>query len=256
MTNSQLITALRTGLPQELATDLVSQFMSIRADVATATLERAAPGKFVESVVQVLQHIATGTYSQSFRSGEVDDFLKNAEARPLALPQDLKIVVTRVARGMYSLRSKRGIVHKGGIDPNVYDLRYLFFAAQWVLSEIIRHVLSTDIETAARLVEFIQVPVTPLVEDFGDKRVVLRAGTSMEELITLLLHYYPEYVMVSQLKTDMNRRAKSTVSNTIRSAYTKRLVEGDGKTGYKLTILGYRRATEIAKRAAVREADS
>ncbi len=256
MTNSELIKELRAKLPEELATDLVSQFASIRADVATATLEKATPGKFVESVVQVLQYVATGTYSQSFKSGELDDFLKNAEARPLALPPDLRTVVTRVARGMYSLRSKRGIVHKGGIDPNVYDLRYLFFAAQWVLSEIIRHVLSTEMETAARLVEFIQVPVTPLVEDFGDKRIVLREGTSMKELLILLLYYYPEYIMVPQLKTDMNRRAKSTVSNTIKSAYAKRLVEGDGKTGYKLTSLGYQQATEIVKRAAVPQADS
>ena len=76
MTPRELIAELKEYLPVELAEDLVSQFMSIRTDVATETLERAAPGKFVETVVQVLQYLASGTYSKSFRSGEVENFLK------------------------------------------------------------------------------------------------------------------------------------------------------------------------------------
>lgn len=248
MTASELIGELEKHLPEELAADLVNQFMSIRMDVATETLERSAPGKFVETVVQVLQYLASGTYTKSFKSGEVEDFLKNTEARPVNLPQDLKIVLTRVARGMYSLRSKRGIVHKGIINPNIYDLRYLYSAAQWVLCEITRHALSTDIDTAGKLVEFIQVPASSLVEDFGDKRLVLRAGTAIEELLTLLLHYYPIPVLASQLHRDMDRLAPSTVSNAIGTAYRRRLVEGNKKAGYKLTTLGYERAIELVKK--------
>jgi len=256
MTPQELIGELKEHLPVELAEDLVNQFMSIRMDVATETLERAAPGKFVETVVQVLQYLESGTYSKSFRGGEVEDFLKNTEARLVNLPQDLKIVVTRVTRGMYSLRSKRSIVHKGTIDPNIFDLRYLYSTAQWVLSEIIRHVLSTDVDTAGKLVEFIQVPASSIVEDFGDKRLVLRAGTAVEELLTLLLHYYPVPASVAQLHRDMDRRASSTVSHIIAAAYMKRLIEGNRKTGYKLTALGYQRALELVKKVAMLSADS
>jgi len=152
MTASELIEELKKYLPVELAADIVNQFMSIRLDVTTETLERAAPGKFVETVVQILQYLASGTYSKSFRASEIDDFLKNTEARPINLLPDLKIVLTRVARGMYSLRSKRGITHKSAVDPNIYDLRYLYSAAQWVLCEITRYVLSADMDTAGRLV--------------------------------------------------------------------------------------------------------
>lgn len=256
MTASELIGELEKHLPDELAADLVNQFMSIRIDVATETLERSAPGKFVETMVQVLQYLASGTYSKSFKTGEVEDFLKNTEARPIKLPQDLKIILTRIARGMYSLRSKRGIVHKGVINPNIYDLRYLYSAAQWVLCEITRHVLSTDIDTAGKLVEFIQVPASSLVEDFGDKRLVLRAGTAREELLTLLLHYYPVPVLASQLHKDMDRLASSTVSNAITTAYSQRLIEGNKKAGYKLTSLGYQRAIELAKKATTSVVES
>jgi len=188
MMASELIDALKKFLPPELATDLVNEFMSIRIDVTTETLERAAPGKFVETVVQILQYLASGTYSKSFKIGEIEDFLKNTEARPINLPPDLKIVLTRVARGMYSLRSKRGITHKSAIDSNIYDLRYLYSAAQWILCEITRHTLHSDMDTAGRLVEFIQIPPSSLVEDFGEKRLVLRAGTAQEELLTRISH--------------------------------------------------------------------
>jgi hypothetical protein len=251
MTASELIDQLKKYLPPELAADLVNQFMSIRIDVATETLERAAPGKFVETVVQVLQYLASGAYNKSFKSGEVEDFLKNTEARPINLPQDLKIVLTRVARGMYSLRSKRGIAHKSAIDPNIYDLRYLYAAAQWVLCEITRHALSADMDTAGKLVEFIQVPASSLVEDFGDRRLVLRAGTAEEEILILLLHYYPMPILASQLHKDMNRRASSTVSNASTALYRRRFIEGNKQTGYKLTTLGYQHAVELVKKITV-----
>jgi hypothetical protein len=247
MTSRELIVELKKYLPAELAEDLVNEFISIRADVATETLERTAPGKFVETVIQILQHFAGGTYSRSFKSGEVEDFLRNTEARQIGLPQDLKIVVTRVARGMYSLRSKRGIVHKGGVEPNIFDLRYLYAAAQWILCEITCHALSTNIETARSLVEFIQVPASSLVEDFGDKRLVLRAGTAADELLILLWHYYPVPILPSQLHKDMNRRARPTVSNAVTAAYRGRLIEGNREVGYKLTTLGYGRALGLVK---------
>jgi hypothetical protein len=253
MTHLELIDELKKSIPGELAADVVNEFMLIRMDVATQTLERVTPGKFVETVVQILQYLATGTYNKSFKSGEVEDFLKNTEARTINLPPDLKIVVTRVARGMYSLRSKRGIAHKSEVDPNVSDLRYLYTSAQWVLCEIIRHILSADMDTAGKLIEFIQVPPSPLVEDFGDKRLVLNIGTTKEEVLTLLLYYYPASVLSSQIHKDMDRRASSTVSHTIAALYSLRLIEGNKKVGYKLTSLGHQHATELAKKIILAE---
>lgn len=254
MTNHELISELQNYLPSELAEDIVKQFLSIRTDVATSTLERSTPGKFVETVVQILQYLSTGTYSQSFKVGEIDDFLKNTDGYPVNFPPDLKINVTRIARGMYSLRSKRSIIHKGTVDPNIYDLRYLYSSAQWILSEIIRNILSVDMDTASQLVEFIQVPVSPLVEDFGDfsnRRLVLASGTAAEELLALLLFYYPNPISTSQLYKDMNRRNKSTVANAIKSLFKKKLIEGNSTLGYKLTLLGHQSATEITKKLAV-----
>jgi hypothetical protein len=244
MTPSELIDHLKSHLPAHLAADLINNFVQIRSDVATETLERSAPGKFVETVVQVLQFLDAGQYDRSLK---VDDYLKNLEPRLANLPDDLRITLARVARASYTLRNKRSIAHKGGVNPNIYDLRYLYSASQWILSEIVRQALSTDMDTAGKLIEFVQIPVSPMVEDFGDKRLVLTVGTTEEELLTLLLHYYPVPVLASQIHRDMNRRAKPTISNAITAMYRKRLIEGDKQRGYKLTSLGYHRAIELAK---------
>jgi len=247
MINSEeLIHKLSAKLPDKLATDLVESFIQMKRDVATETLERSSPGKFVETVVQVLQYIDEKKYD---KKPEVDNYLKNLESQPKNLPDDLRITLARVARASYTLRNKRSIAHKGGIDPNIYDLSFLFSASQWILSELVRQVLSSDMETVGKIIEVIQIPVSPIVEDFGVRRLVLKVGTAEEELLALLFHYFPEYVAVSQIQVDMNRRARSTVSNVISSAYGKRYIEGNKQKGFKLTITGHRMAMNFLQKA-------
>lgn len=244
MMPSELIDQLKRHLPPNLAADIINSFLQIKSDVITQTLERSAPGKFVETVVQILQFLDTGQFDEK---PKVDDYLKNLESRSTNLPEDLRTTLARVARASYTLRSKRNIAHKGGVDPNIYDLRYLYAAAQWILSELIRQILSTDMADAGKLIEFIQIPISLIVEDFGDRRLVLKAGSSEAELLILLLHYYPMLTLVSQIHKDMNRRAYSTISNVITSAYMKRFIEGNKQLGYKLTALGHQRATELLR---------
>jgi hypothetical protein len=241
---SELIDQLKKHLEPTLAADIVNTFVQIKSDLTTQTLERSAPGKFVETAVQILQFLDTGQFD---KKPKVDDYLKNLESRPTKLPDDLRITLARVARASYTLRNKRGIAHKADLDPNIYDLRYLYTAAQWILSELIRHILSTQMSDASRLIEFIQIPVSSIVEDFGYKRLVLKARTSQAELLILLLHYYPTSIPVSQIRKDMDRRAPSTISNVITSAYTQKLIEGNKQLGYKLTALGHQRATDLVR---------
>lgn len=242
--NNEIIEQLQRHIPSELVTDIFNSFMQIKHDTLTETLGRSSPGKFVETTVQILQFLDSGGYAEK---PKVDDYLKNLESRQVNLSDDLKITLTRVARANYTLRNKRNIAHKGEVDPNIYDLRFLYYSSQWILSEIIRQILSYDMKTAGKLIEFVQIPINPLIDDFGDKRVVLRVGTAEEELLMLLLHYFPKFVMVSQIHKDMNRRPKSTVSNVISSTYSKRYIEGTKISGYKLTTLGYQNAIKLLK---------
>jgi len=240
----ELTSALGRQMPSALADDLVENFLQLRQDVATGTLGRANAGKFVETVVQILQYMECGRYEPK---PDVDGFLRGLESRSSSLDDGLRICASRVARAMYSLRSKRNVVHKGEIDPNHYDLAFLHHGAQWVVAELIRTVTGTTMEEAGRLVEMVQAPAGGLVEDFGDKKLVVEQMTARDEALILLHRVYPEAVSLADLRCHMNRCAPGTVRNTLRAMWADRLVEGD-PNGYRLTRPGYGRAIAAYKR--------
>ena len=126
MDRNKLITALSKSIPQKLADDLVHDFLQLRQDVATATLGRSSGGKIVETFVQILQHLETGTYDAK---PDVDGHLRGLDSRT-KLDDGLRICGGRIARALYAIRNKRNVVHKGSVDPNTYDLRMLLHGAE------------------------------------------------------------------------------------------------------------------------------
>ena len=245
MDGQELIRNFSAKLPQELAKDLVESFLLIRQDVMTSTLGRGAPGQFVENLVQILQFIDTGAYESK---PSVDQYLRKLESGSSKLDDGLRICASRVARSMYTIRSKRSIVHKGEIDSNSYDLRYLHSAAQWTLAELARVVIGGSMHESGKLIEQIQAPIGSLLEDFGEYRIVLQDLTTKDELLTLLNSYYPDAVSTAQLKAATSRRSPDTVRKALHKLWDQKLTEGDSSNGYKLTQRGLEEASDIAKR--------
>src|SRR5438128_12401386 len=102
MTVADLIKALSAGLPPDIAKDLSENFMLIRQDASSGTLGRASPGKFVETVVQALQHLERCLVQQS---PDVDRYLRDLDSRPVNLPDGLRFCAARLARAMYTFRN-------------------------------------------------------------------------------------------------------------------------------------------------------
>jgi hypothetical protein len=152
---------------------------------------------------------------------------------------------------MYSLRNKRNILHKDSVDPNAYDLRYLFAGAQWVMSELIRVTTAVSMKEAGSLVEAVQAPVSTLVERFPDRDLLLRDIPASDEVIVLLHGRYPEVVGTAMIVGSMDRRGTSTVYNALSDLWSSKEVErgksADGKKGYKLTLKGFGHAEEIVR---------
>lgn len=237
----ELIQALAGAIPAKLASELVDDFLTIRRDVAAGIPGRAAPGKFVESVVQALQFIATGAYDDH---PAVDRALQTIEGLT-GLDDGLRICGARIARSMYTLRNKRGIAHKGDVDPNEYDLHFLYSAAQWVMAEMIRSVSGCTLGEANTLVRQIRAPAGGLVEDFGDRKLVLAELPIREEILVLLHSEYPRAVGQRQITESLDRSSTRSVLTALKSAWKQRLIEGTPEAGYTLTRKGLREAAGI-----------
>ena len=239
---------LSTRLPKSLAVDLVTQFVQIRHDVASLTLGRSAPGKFVESIVQALQHLERGSHDAQ---PNVDDYLRNLESRASALPDGLRICASRVARAMYTLRNKRNILHKGEVDPNEFDLRFLLAGTQWIMAELVREFSGTTMQQAGGLVGQIQAPVGALIEDFGSKRIVHAQLSAKDEVLVLLHSHYPHAIQLFEIVANLDRRNGETVKRAVRELWAAKLIEGTVTTSYRLTAPGLRRAMTVIAEATV-----
>lgn len=235
MDEARLAAALAGVLGPTLAAELAGDLVKIRRDCTTRTLERAAPGKFVETFVQCLQHIDMGTYDAKPR---VDDYL-GKEVENTSLPEGLRICAARVARSMYTLRNKRNIAHKNEVDSNTHDLAFAHQGAAWIASELLRHATGASMQEAGALIELVQAPVGTLIEEIGDTRLVHADVPVRAELLILLHSHYPDTVGVDSVLRSLSRRSAGTVRNRLRDLHSEKLVHGDAKSGYRLTQSGH-----------------
>lgn len=239
-----IASVLAKSLPGNLCNDLLNDYLQIRQDVATRTIGRGAPGKFVETVVQCLEYLETGKYD---KKPNVEKFLVSLESRPTKIRDDLKICVSRTARAMYALRSKRNIVHKGEVDPNSYDLRFLLSGAQWILAELVRVSGGVSMEDAGKAIDLINSPIGTLIEDVAGRRIVLADVSTPNEILLLLQSRYPDPQPLAAIVHSLNRRSEKSVGNSVRDIYAKKLIEGDTKNGYVLTRPGLESAISISQ---------
>jgi hypothetical protein len=243
--SGKLISALSGIVGPELAVDLVSDFLKIRSDAATRTLERASSGKFVETVVQCLQFVAGGSFDAK---PDVDGYLNKKVENETRLPEDLRICAARIARSMYTLRNKRNVAHKGTVDPNTIDLSYSHASSSWIISEFLRQATGLSAQEAGDLVALVQAPVGTLVEEIGGTRVVLADVSARVELLLLMHSHYPEPLTLPDALKSMSRRSPSSVRTRLGELHKAKLAQGDTKIGYRLTQSGYAAAvTETRK---------
>lgn len=244
MDEARLAKALSVVLSPALAAELTADFIKLRRDAATATLERASPGKFVETFVQCLQFMVGGMFEAK---PSVDEYLSKKVENEAALPEGLRICAARLARTIYTLRNKRNIAHKNPIDPNTFDLALAHESAAWIMAELLRNATGVLMQEAGALIAQLQVPVGTLVEEIDGLRLV-HADTSIRGEILILLHsYYPDRVAVADILKTMSARSGGSVKNRLGELRMGKLLHGDSKTGYRLTQVGHAAAVaEIA----------
>jgi hypothetical protein len=248
MDESALRGALAASLPPELAKDFVKDFLDIRTDVATGTLGRASPGKFSETAVQALQSLErAGSYDAQ---PNVEGYLRGLESRASTLPDGLRICASRLARAMYALRSKRNIVHKALVDPTLYDLKLLYAASQWILTELLALSPALTGDQASRLIAQVQLPAGELVEVLGDRRLVYGTMSVRDEALVLLMTHYPDPVATANVLSSMDRRSRGSVRNTLSELWKEKLLHRPSPGHLVLTQPGLREAIAVAQRHA------
>ena len=235
MDEARLSAALCGLLGSKLAVDLSAALVQIRRDCATRTLERATSGKFVETFVQCLQFVDTGTYEAK---PNIDTFL-DKKVENTTLPDGLRVCAARVARAMYTMRNKRNIAHKNDVDANTHDLIFIHQGAAWISAELLRHSTGVSMQEAGALIELVQAPIGTLIEEINGTRLVHAEVPVRTEILILLHSYYPDTVSVDAVMKSLSRRKAGTVRSRLRDLHAQKLLHGDTKSGYRLTRAGH-----------------
>lgn len=246
MDEKRLAGALAGLLTAKLAGELASDFVKIRGDLASGTLERATPGKFVETFVQCHQQMATGTHEAS---PSIETYLTKHAENQMALDEGLRVIAPRVARTMYTLRSKRNIAHKNPVDPNTFDLALLHQGAAWIMAELLRNATSVPMQEAGALIELVQTPVGTLVEEIDGTHLVLADVSVRAEILLLLHHRHPDHVPAADLLKSMRYRSAAGVRKRLSELRQAKLIHGENASGYRLTQAGYAAAVEEQRTA-------
>ena len=234
MDEARLAQAIESLVGRTLAPDLAADFVKLRRDVATGTLERASAGKFVESFVQCLQQMSGGTYAIA---PSVDDYLNKRVEGATGLPDGLRLCGSRIARSVYTMRSKRNIAHKGEIDPNSIDLEFTYHGAAWIMAELIRCASDITMEEAGALIRLVNAPVGTLVEEIDGIRMVHARVPMRVEILILLHSKHPDLVTSAQLAEWIGKSA-ATIRARLSNLRSDRLIVGDGEKGLQTHLGG------------------
>lgn len=160
---------------------------------------------------------------------------------PKTTPEEviLTLAIPRVADSIYTIRSKKNVVHVKTIDPNVIDSSYCVSACDWMLSEfVVLLFFKADPNEANELINSMLRKKIPTIEEFEDGSIViLRKDLSIsQEIMLTLYHYHPKRLT----SIDVIRSVKSTfsyINRLLNELEDQRFIHKNG-FGYKLTKLG------------------
>jgi len=186
-------------------------------------------GKFAEQVLRGLRNIVTG---QVERSVNFERFVQDLENSPNTFGDEIRIIIPRILRGIYTLRNKRSVAHSGDIDPGFIDAGLCIAGADWTLSELLRkfHNYSED-QIEAIMVSLIRKKV-PIVQKIGDDIVVLDKSVSGKTGVLLILYTeYPKWVEKEKISECLIKyETKNNINTGIRRAESDRyLFQKNGK---------------------------
>ena len=192
-------------------------------------------GRFVENVFRALWFLVTN---------EVMDKVRNVRELFNRLCSSIgkvgfSVLMLRIAYfGVYSLRSKRDVVHVNPVDPTFMDAVFVVTACNWIVAEFLRTLSAENVSELERLIHLLMVRDVPLIQRIGEEIVILGELGCKKEILLLLYHSLGGLSRREIGKILGKYYAQPTITNSLKSLLSDRLIflTSDGK--YVITDKG------------------
>ncbi len=206
----------------------------------------SASGKFAEIGVRAVEcKLFQGKYLQFDKTlGGFDKLL--AKYEKTKGDRSYRVLIPRVLRNIYAIRSTRGGAHVSSISPNRMDATLLLYSVKWVLAEMVRIESGFSADETASLVEAITERLTPLIWRKGQITRVLSNKITVKDKILLLLNHFPDSQTEVKLYTMTEYSNHSVFKKRIRELHRETLIHYDTQTGLcTISPTGEKQADQI-----------
>ena len=187
---------LQQHFPKTLICRLTHHYAKLKASFTQNALE---PGelngaKFAEVVFRLIQYATHPQHhytplKQSLPS--VDILITQFQQLPQTFDDSLRLHIPRLLKGIYGIRSKRGVGHIGEVDANLMDATIVMAVCDWVMAELIRLYHNCSADEAQGVVDRLVKRSVPVIYDSDGVKTLLRQ-MPYDEATLLLLHYEGE----------------------------------------------------------------
>jgi len=230
--------ALADSVNHSLLSDLIKSYENVLLAYRLGRLESVLlyGGRFAENLFRVLWFIATGEVLDEIKHMKV--FLeKKLEQKSGSLC--VSIQVPRIAYYvLYSLRSKRDVAHVKPIKPTYIDAELVITTCNWIIAELLRVFGRLEVSMLEKLIRTVISRRVPLVQEIGDKVIVLRRLGCKKEIL-VLLHASANGMTKESIKEYLREYYhSSTINRALKDLIRDRLVSVTKEGKYFITAKG------------------
>jgi hypothetical protein len=239
---------LDAGLHEESVERLLEHYQDMRFRLGNREYIDAGAhiGNFCENLVNlILAETNQGAQARPSAGNFVDNIL-NGNYDTSDLAYEIRVTIPRAMRVAYDLRNNRDSVHINlDVPVNHSDTQTAVRLCTWMLTELLRvYGDENHVDEIADLIEELADPVTPYVDSYEGKRLVMHMELELEQELLVHLHTLGREVSADKLSEWLPEgnphRVKSKLGNMKQS---RKVHYEDGMA--KITPIGVEEAEEI-----------
>jgi len=232
---------IKEGIDKTIVDKLIDEYRVVKREHLLGDDEKVIlhSAKVSDLTLALIKNSVSGT-TVDVNNIHFNQFLEEIRKYPKLSAEDviLTLAIPRVAKSIYTIRSKKDVAHVKTVDPSFIDSSYCVSACDWILSELVLLFFKDDPNEASELINSILEKKVPTIEEFEDGSIlVLRQDLiKTQEIMLVLYHFYPKRLT----RTDLSKNVGSSlpyVTVRLHGLETQKYVHRT-KAGYKLTRLG------------------
>ncbi len=216
-----ILNQLENHIDRNLLNRLLQEYKEVKENFFSQDWEKTGihAGKFCEITIAILQYLKTGKAINlnDIKFGEIYCELINM---PKQTPEDevVTLIIPRVARSAYTIRSKRSIAHIKDVDPSYLDCTFLTAVCDWIMSEFLRLYHTSNAKVVNDIISGLIEREVPIIEEFGTDIMILKPSLSGRiQILFVLYYFYPEFVDEKNLSKFIKNKTCANITTSLRN---------------------------------------